>query len=122
MPIKNDSIKHRFLYVLELANGNYYVGVTLKDTEKRIKKHFNGKGSAWTKKYQPQAIKEIIDLGELTYTQAEKIENQYVIKYMKSHGWEKVRGGYFTLSDNEKHLVTLKNHQRMNKVQGIDFI
>ncbi|HCL0440807.1 GIY-YIG nuclease family protein [Bacillus cereus] len=122
MPIQNDSIRRRFLYVLELENGNYYVGQTIEDTEKRIEKHFKGKGSAWTRKHHAQAIKEIIDLGALTYTQAEKIENQYAIKYMKNYGWEKVRGGFFTLTDNEKHLKTLKNHQRMNKVKNIDFI
>lgn len=122
MPIQNDSIKHRFLYVLELEGGNYYVGQTVENIEKRIKKHFKGKGSAWTKKHHPKTIKEIVDIGEITYTQGEEIENQYVVKYMKEYGWEKVRGGFFTLSDTEKHLITIKNHQKRDKVKGLDFL
>lgn len=121
MPIQNDSVQYRSIYVLELKNGNYYIGQSVKDAKKRIKKHFKGKGSAWTKKHHPEAIKEIIDIGELTYTQAEEIESQYVVKYMKNYGWEKVRGGFFTYSDNEKHLSTLRSHQKRNKVRGLDF-
>ena len=122
MPIENDSIQHRYIYVLKLENHNYYVGQTGNDTKKRIKNHFKGRGSAWTKKHPPQKIKEIIDLGMVTFNKAEEIENLYTIQYMKKYGWEKVRGGFFCITDQEAHLTILKNHKRMSKVKGIDFI
>lgn len=122
MPIKNDSVKERLIYVMELEGGNFYIGQTVEHIAKRVRKHFMGKGSAWTKAHAPKSVKKVINIGLLTYTEAEQIENEYVIQYMKKYGWEKVRGGFFTLVDEEQHLKTLRGHQRLNKVNGIDFI
>lgn len=42
----------RWVYVLELERGNYYVGSTY-DLEERIQQHFSGNGAQWTKKHKP---------------------------------------------------------------------
>ncbi|KEQ21676.1 GIY-YIG nuclease family protein [Paenibacillus tyrfis] len=68
-------------------------------TEKRLKKHFNGKGSVWTRQHPPIKIVEKIQLGEVTYSKAEEVENEITLKYMKNYGWKNVRGGYFIYSD-----------------------
>lgn len=119
MPVKNDSNKNRYLYVLELENNCFYVGQTSSSIKKRLTKHFNGKGSAWTKKNPPIRLVDLVYLGNLTYTEGEYMENKYVCKYMKEYGWDKVRGGYFTLSDNNGHWITIKNHKKKNVVRGI---
>ncbi|MGM0303229.1 hypothetical protein IGI66_002894 [Enterococcus sp. AZ048] len=38
-------MENRTLYVLELENQNYYIGQSA-NLDKRLKKHFKGKGSA----------------------------------------------------------------------------
>lgn len=41
-----------YIYILELENGNYYVGKT-DGLEKRLEQHFSGQGSEWTKLHKP---------------------------------------------------------------------
>jgi hypothetical protein len=48
----HSEINYPEVYVLELEDNKFYVGKSsLK--EERIKRHTNGYGSAWTKKYKP---------------------------------------------------------------------
>ena len=44
-----------YIYILKLENEKYYIGKT-DDPNTRIKLHFDGNGSAWTKKYKPIKI------------------------------------------------------------------
>lgn len=122
MPIQDDSIKLRFLYVLELEDNTFYVGQTAEDLQPRIKKHFKGKGSAWTRMNRPVEVKEIIDLGMISFNQAEEIENEYTIKYMDKYHWTRVRGGFFCNTDPDQLFKILKSHQARNTVKGIDFV
>ncbi|QHA38764.1 hypothetical protein D5E69_23320 (plasmid) [Rossellomorea marisflavi] len=123
MPIKedDDSIKHRYIYILELECEHFYVGQT-SNLDLRIKKHFRGKGSSWTRIHSPVKVREIINLGVTTYNCAEKLENYYTVKYMKEYHWTRVRGGYFCNIDPDILFEILKNHQIKNKVKGIDFV
>ena len=79
------------VYVLKLANGNYYVGKTDRG-EKRLKEHVAGRGAEWTKLHKPKEIhayyRNYGDSGE------RKVFNQMVKKY----GAKKVRGAHFTKS------------------------
>lgn len=43
------------VYVLYLDGGNYYVGYS-ENLEQRIKNHFDGSGSDWTRLYKPKKI------------------------------------------------------------------
>jgi len=73
------------VYVLELQNGNYYVGKT-EDLAERMKRHHSGRGSEWTKLHKP--IK-IIEARVETNNNLEKI---LTLQYMRKFGWNKVRG------------------------------
>lgn len=91
------------IYVLELLDGNYYVGYSSDDKiENRINKHFKGQGSMWTKKYQPISVIKIIDGDKIT-------ERDITIEYMKKYGFNKVRGAGWT-------AVNLNNYSNMSRI------
>lgn len=74
------------VYALALENNKYYVGISPK-AEKRIRKHFTGRGSNWTKLHKP------IKILEIRYDCNYEDENNYTLKYMIKYGIENVRGG-----------------------------
>jgi predicted GIY-YIG superfamily endonuclease len=92
--------KHYWLYVLRLQEGKYYVGKTSReDPHERIKEHMQGFYSAqWVKKYKPIEPTEILDIGNLTDSEADKLENYRTLQYMKKYGYQNVRGGKFNYS------------------------
>lgn len=118
MPIADDRPAQRYVYVLELQGGRYYVGHTT--TEKRIKKHFGGSGASWTKLYPPLAVSEFIDLGVISFNEAENIENQYTLRYMRRYGWRNVRGGFFSLTNETDHRKSLLSH-KLRETLPVDF-
>ena len=71
----------RYLYVRELANDKFYVGQS-KDPDKRIRKHFSGSGSAWTRLHPP--VKELARsrLEYVDYRMGESAENKLVLQLM----------------------------------------
>tara|TARA_R110002049_G_scaffold28977_3_gene98691 strand:+ start:31325 stop:31921 length:597 start_codon:yes stop_codon:yes gene_type:complete len=74
------------IYVLALEHGKFYVGMS-DDVKKRVKQHFDGLGSFWTKKHKPlEHIKTYKTHGE----------DYHVIKMMYEHGIQNVRGGSFS--------------------------
>lgn len=116
MDIKSE----KYIYVLKLKDDKYYVGQST-EPDSRIKKQFDGKGSAWTKLHNPIEIVLLQSIGVMDYKEAERYENQIVLTYMKEHGWENVRGGYFTNCDNEVILKNLLSHKK-RKTFKIDFL
>ncbi len=48
-----------FIYILELIKNKYYVGKTT-NQKFRFEQHLNPVGSAWTKKYKPIKLIELI--------------------------------------------------------------
>jgi predicted GIY-YIG superfamily endonuclease len=99
----------RHLYVLELADGKFYVGQA-KDPDRRIRKHFNGSGSAWTRLHPP--VKELLRkrLEDDDYRAGELAENEVVLQLMRQYGYENVRGGFFTNTSDEHVEKTLVSH------------
>ena len=95
------------VYVLKLANGNYYVGKTDRG-EKRLKEHVAGRGAEWTKLHKPKEIhayyRNYGDSGE------KKVFNQMVKKY----GAKKVRGAHFT-----KRKASPAELKKMNERVGL---
>ena len=77
------------VYVLKLEDDKYYCGMTSKIVS-RIKKHFNGGGAVWTKKYPPIRIEECILIHNGDHPG--EIEKQKTLEYMSLYGWENVRG------------------------------
>lgn len=79
-PIKGD------IYVLQLVDNCYYIGFT-RDIAKRLKDHFRGEGSVWTKKHKPVQVVEYHISKTLNY------ENYLTEKYIEKYGYDFVRGG-----------------------------
>ena len=76
-----------FIYALKLTGNKYYIGKT-EDPQFRLETHFsqNG-GSAWTKKYKPFQIHQIIP------DQSDHDEQRVTQEYMNKYGIDNVRGG-----------------------------
>ena len=79
------------VYVLRLEQSKYYVGFTTK-IQKRMKKHFGGKGAKWTRKYRPVSIIETIN------NVSKDMEKELTLKYMRKYGYQNVRGYAWTSS------------------------
>jgi len=95
-----------FIYILKLQAGKYYVGKTTNPSF-RLDKHFNGDGSAWTKKYAPINVIELIpDCDDYD-------EDKYTKIWMDKYGVANVRGGSFVslrLDDSTvNHLEQMSN-------------
>jgi len=77
-----------YIYVLQLENNKYYVGKT-STPDFRLEAHFNNNGSAWTKKYKPIKLHELIpDCDDYD-------EDKYTKIYMDKYGINNVRGGSY---------------------------
>lgn len=89
------------LYVLQLANGKYYVGKSA-DVTKRFEQHRAGSGSAWTNLHKPIRILETRPL-----TSAHD-ETNTTKDLMKKYGIDNVRGGAYTtvdLTDEQEDMI-----------------
>jgi hypothetical protein len=90
-----------FIYALKLEEGKYYIGKT-NNPSFRLENHFNSNGSAWTKKYKPIKVLELIPNCD------DYDEDKYTRKYMDKYGIDNVRGGSFCeINLNENNLITL---------------
>ena len=91
-----------YIYILGLEHGKYYVGKT-NNPQFRLDIHFNANGSAWTKKYKPRFIVEIIPNCD------DYDEDKHTIKCMEKHGINNVRGGSFCeIKLSDTNIATLK--------------
>lgn len=92
------------IYILKCQENKYYVGKST-NINKRLKQHFKGKGSSWTKIFKPQQIYEIRRNCD------EFDEEKITLQYMKKFGINNVRGGSYTRLQLTKyelnHLVRL---------------
>lgn len=84
------------IYKLNLKNNKKYIGKTT-NIERRMDQHFSGNGAQATKKYNPTSYK-LID--EVPGYFSDKVEQKYTDKYINKHGYENVRGGKYTNSNN----------------------
>ena len=80
------------IYVLKLESNKYYIGRTRK-LDYRIAEHFGGRGSSWTKQYQPvETIESFLETDSFQ-------EDICTKKYMMKYGIENVRGGSYCSID-----------------------
>jgi predicted GIY-YIG superfamily endonuclease len=92
--------KHYWVYVLELNDNKYYVGLTTQwNAEKRIDQHKTGFFSAqWVKKHGYKKTLQIHDLGITTRVEAQPVEDILTRDLIKEHGLANVRGGDISYS------------------------
>ena len=91
-----------YIYILLLESNKYYIGKT-KKPKFRIDKHFKSNTTAWTNKYKPVKLIEIIPL-EDSFD-----EDKYTLKYMKKYGIKNVRGGSFSQVKMSKEVKLIIN-------------
>jgi predicted GIY-YIG superfamily endonuclease len=99
------------IYVLRLEGGRYYVGKT-DNFERRKQEHLNGTASAWTKKYKPVAVEEIIR------NTSPFDEDRYTKEYMSKYGMDRVSGGSYVkveLDDFQKEALNMEIWGAKNK-------
>ncbi|UDM48399.1 hypothetical protein LIT97_14945 (plasmid) [Enterococcus faecalis] len=66
--------------------------------------------SQWVKKNVVDSLVRVWNIGELEYREAEIIETLVTVEVMKLVGILNVRGGFFTLTDSDSVLKTVKSH------------
>lgn len=100
-----------YLYVLELNDGCYYVGLT-SDVAKRLQQHRDGgvHGAEWTRLHKPRRVIHAINTGTKNSREAEDLENEVTILMMIRYGIDHVRGGHFSYPDRQwvEHHLRLK--------------
>jgi predicted GIY-YIG superfamily endonuclease len=90
-----------FIYSLKLQRGKYYIGKT-ESPNFRLEDHFASSGSAWTKKYKPISIYQLIP------DMSDHDEQRITQEYMNKYGIDNVRGGPWckvVLSDEERLFI-----------------
>lgn len=94
-------MKNWWLYIIELENDKWYVGITSKTPEERFLEHVHHTRAAyWTMKYKPLKIELTEDLGIVSQEHAEKYENKITRDLMKERGINNVRGGDLRQTDD----------------------
>lgn len=73
------------LYVLELCDDCYYVGITT-NLNFRLAQHWTGQGSKWTKEHAPLRVRQVI------YPATRAMEDEVTLKLRSEFG-DKVKGG-----------------------------
>ena len=94
------------LYILELQNNMYYVGITRNPTA-RFNDHRNGKSTYFVKQNLPIINIQTKMLKTTNKREAEKIETKKALQLMKKHGIENVTGG-FLAGDYHDKIIALK--------------
>ena len=87
------------IYKMDLQNGKKYIGKTT-DVDRRMDQHFSGKGAKVTKKFKP--INGTV-LDEVPGFFSNQVEHEYTQTYIQKHGYQNVRGGYYTNSKTLKY-------------------
>jgi hypothetical protein len=91
------------VYVLQLEEGKFYVGRCAKfRLHDRFQEHLQGHGSSWTSIFAPLAV-----LSSKPFQDPLDEDNE-VVKMMRAHGIENVRGGSYSnpsLTDSQREVL-----------------
>jgi len=97
------------IYLLECFADMVYVGVT-SNLERRWTQHKTGKGASFTKRYEPKRLVDSIEIGKMTYEEAEKYEDAYALECIFQYGMNRCRGGHFFRAMPQKELRRIYNN------------
>lgn len=92
------------LYVLQLEDDKWYVGKT-DDLAKRFEEHKAGKGSEWTRLYNPIRIAETQSIASV-HDETNKTKD-----LMKKYGIDNVRGGAYCQTNLQEQAVQAIKHE-----------
>lgn len=93
------------IYVLELENNNWYVGVS-KDPDQRLLEHVSGpRGAQWTRLHKPIKIHEVLETKTFTQRGAAQYENMVTLQYALKYGEDKVRGGRYSSAKKPNYPI-----------------
>ena len=81
-----------YTYILECANGQYYVGST-NDLERRLREHQEGLGGRFTKAHLPV---------KLVYTEQYQTVEQAFYRERQIHGWSRAKKEALIKGDIDK--------------------
>ena len=98
------------IYILSLEGGNYYVGKS-GNIPRRIQDHFKGRGAAWTKRFKPIEVLDIVE-NKTLFT-----EDMITKQLMLIYGIPFVRGGSYCqikLSDCDLYCLNKELWGTMN--------
>ncbi len=93
------------LYVLQLQENKFYVGITKRSINERLSDHVQKQGSAWTKKYPVIKLLESVNDAD-SFT-----EDKYVKMYMLKYGVDNVRGGSYLKMELPQHQIDSLNEE-----------
>ena len=105
-----------YLYVLALADGCFYVGLT-SDVDNRMTQHFSSEGAEWTKLHAPRQVLHTICTGTKDGRAAERMEDEVTVTLMLRHGIDKVRGGHFCYPDLQLVESHLRGHGHWERIK-----
>lgn len=106
------------IYVLELADGCFYVGLT-SDVAHRMQQHLAGEGAEWTKLHPPIRVLHTIGTGTRDGRQAERIEDEVTVTLMFRYGIDKVRGGHYSYVEQELVESQLRSRGLWERVKQV---
>lgn len=98
-----------YVYILKCENDKWYVGYT-ETKESRVRSHFDGGASKWTRKHKPIALVATI-YGDI------KLEVEVTLRMMAKFGIDNVRGAHWCHTDYpvpKKQIRKIKRGIRKN--------
>jgi len=79
------------LYVLQLDNDKWYVGVTSRTPHEELARHKAGNGVEWTREHKAVKVHYAKDFGAVDEAKVREFEDRVTLKYMERYGVATVR-------------------------------
>lgn len=102
------------LYVLQLENDKWYVGVTSRTPHEELARHKAGNGGAWTQESKPTKVHYAKDFGAVDEEKVREFEDRVTLKYMERYGVATVRSDNMVeASSHAKTTVAPKSNKKL---------